>query len=89
MRIRLKALITGGHGRFEPGEIVSEKQMPKFALEQLVAGDYAELVGVKRVEQAVLEPPERADIQHIGGPWYMVKGRKVRGKAAAQAAAEG
>ena len=84
MRVRLKVDIAGPAGVFRSGEVVSDAQMPRDQLKHLVARGYAELVGERQVEQAVMSVPETADIKHIGSGWYeLPDGSKVRGKKAA------
>lgn len=50
---------------------------------RLPAGDVVELRDV------TTEPAGgRPEVVHVGGPWYDVAGRRVRGKQAAEAAAD-
>ena len=55
MKIRLRTLLSGPAGTFQPGQVVD---LPNGA--ELVARGYADAVDAPRVERAVVQAPEQA-----------------------------
>ena len=81
MKIRAKTMIRINNRYYLPGE--EAEVTDRIAARLLKAGMATESATAKPPENAMMP---KAAPKHLGGGWYEVRGEKVQGKEAAEAA---